>query len=650
MATAPSREERKQMRLRGAGNHKVKDVNFGFSFGSPTPQSPIPPPRSPPALPQKSPITPQSRHSTTSNKQLSIPSRASSRRSAARASAEKPQDGSIYDIPEDDDDRPEERSAKRRRISRSFESAAPESSPTEHRTSAHPLPPEPKETSKETSKSPSVRHTVSSTRSPAGDTPSLRSIRQSIEFPVSASPSPRVESPGSSIQESSLTLTKPAGHTHNQKQRRRKRKSVVQHPKKKRKSLLKPPVVPESHGGEAEDGPEQLQSPPQDLTHDEELVRSESSRPNGTNVSTEEPIDSPRDLPHPNTDERTDEMSEQAEVKGSGNTPDITAGAHSEGGNSESESHLPTPEAQDVRPKSAPKENSPAMGQDVLPNPVGKREKQNKEDSSPKQKGKTRQRKEKGEGRSTVPVVVHRLANTSALHEWPDEEDSAQSSPADGRQPSPHRPSSHPPQIPSRSGVNAADVLSQICRETLEKTLSTLESAIERESNRTRQVEWTRKRKAVEAFGAELEGRLFEISELLDSNFVLAMRLKKEKKEVFTLRNQLMDLRKEREEIAIRADEVRRRFSADESAKTEHGTINNALHDLQLAVDRSQKNADQSSVGSTNPFVGLEFLLRTVSQDVCSSVSDFHGGLLNQVKSFNDQLQRTAALLDRRES
>ncbi|KAK2839187.1 hypothetical protein FQN49_006386, partial [Arthroderma sp. PD_2] len=110
---ALSREERKQMRLRGAGNHKVKDVNFGFSFGSPTPQSPVPAPRSP-ALPQKSPITPQSRHSTTSNK-LSIPSRASSRRSVAIASAEKPQDESIYDIPADDD-RLEERSAKRRRI------------------------------------------------------------------------------------------------------------------------------------------------------------------------------------------------------------------------------------------------------------------------------------------------------------------------------------------------------------------------------------------------------------------------------------------------------------------------------------------------------------------------------------------------------
>lgn len=99
-------------------NHKVKDVNFGFSFGSPAPPSPPPPPQSPPALPEKPPITPQSRHSTTSNKQLSIPSRASSRRSAARSSARKlPDDGSIYDIPPDDDG-PEERTPKRRRISK----------------------------------------------------------------------------------------------------------------------------------------------------------------------------------------------------------------------------------------------------------------------------------------------------------------------------------------------------------------------------------------------------------------------------------------------------------------------------------------------------------------------------------------------------
>ncbi|KDB25862.1 hypothetical protein H109_02319 [Trichophyton interdigitale MR816] len=659
MAAAPSREERKQMRLRGAGNHKVKDVNFGFSFGSPAPPSPPPPPQSPPALPEKPPITPQSRHSTTSNKQLSIPSRASSRRSAARSSARKlPDDGSIYDIPPDDDG-PEERTPKRRRISKSFESSGGENSPIAHRANVRQPPqPEPEVTDKRSSgRSSSIRRTASPAGSSIRNTSPLENITPLIESSVSAQSSLRAGSQDSDARLPSVTRKQPAGP----KQRRRKRKSVVQHPKKKRKSLLQPSEVPESHEAEAKDGSEQLQSPPKDSTPDAGLDRGDSPEPNDPSVLGDEPTEAPQVPSPPIIDEQVDETSEQTKDKAaSDNLVIASPAAEDDGGEPVSENQLPSPEAQeaqDVELDAAQREGSLIRDQGdpgnrvTAPRNSRKRMKKGQGTDAPTQKGKASQKKDKGEGRSTVPVRVHRLPNSSTLQEWSDAEESARSTPADGREPASLNPSMRPPQIPSRSGVNAADVLSQICRETLEKTLSTLDSAIERESNRTRQVEWTRKRKAVEAFGIELEGRLFEMSELLDSNYMLAMRLRKEKKEVLALRNQLMDIRKEREQIAIQADEVRRRFSADESAKAEHGAINNALHDLQLAVDRSQKKVGNEEVdGSVNPFAGLEFLLRTVSQDVCSSSSDSQGGLLNQVKSFNSQLQRTAALLDRRAS
>lgn len=333
--------------------------------------------------------------------------------------------------------------------------------------------------------------------------------------------------------------------------------------------------MPESHEIEAEGENEQLQSPPKGSTPDAGLDRSDSPPPNDLRVPGEEPIDSHRESSLPRIDELVDEILEEAEDdEGSSNPVDVNTAAEDDGNGSESESHLPAPEAQDIEPEVVHTEENSARGQESPEKRVTatkrarKRKKKDQETGSPTQKKKASQKKDKGEERSTVPVQVHRLANTSALQEWSEDEGSTRSTAADGRQPSPQNSSLRPPQIPSRSGVNAADVLSQICRETLEKTLSTLESAIERESNRARQIEWTRKRKAVEAFGAELEGRLFEISELLDSNYVLAMRLKKEKKEVLALRNRLMDIRKEREEIAIRADEVRRRFSADESVKT----------------------------------------------------------------------------------
>lgn len=168
-----------------------------------------------------------------------------------------------------------------------------------------------------------------------------------------------------------------------------------------------------------------------------------------------------------------------------------------------------------------------------------------------------------GEGKrrgETVPVTVHRLANVTALDSLAD--DSADSPDEESSDELSTRK-----KFPNRGGVNPADVLSQICRETLEKTLSTLKNGIANESNPARRSEWTRKRKAVEAYGAELEGRLFELSEMLDSNFVLSVQLRKAKREMAELRNRLLQVRKQRQEIALRMDEVRRKHNQGESVK-----------------------------------------------------------------------------------
>ena len=161
-----------------------------------------------------------------------------------------------------------------------------------------------------------------------------------------------------------------------------------------------------------------------------------------------------------------------------------------------------------------------------------------------------RQRKLRGE---TVPVVVHRLANLGALDIALDEEPSGETG-----------PSASAYRIPSRGGANAADVLNQICRETLEKTMSTLENSISQESNPARRAEWTRKRKAVEAFSTELGHRLFDMSEMMESNFVLTAQVKRERKEMAALRNRLMEVRRERRDIALKIDDVRRRYTEEE--------------------------------------------------------------------------------------
>ena len=66
----------------------------------------------------------------------------------------------------------------------------------------------------------------------------------------------------------------------------------------------------------------------------------------------------------------------------------------------------------------------------------------------------------------------------------------------------------------------------------------------------------------------------------------------------------------------------------------EHNELNNALHDLDLALGRDKSSG------------GLEFLLRTVANDV--SLLGDSGGLLHQVRDFNALLEKAALVLEKR--
>ncbi|KAJ5709336.1 hypothetical protein N7493_010670 [Penicillium malachiteum] len=239
----------------------------------------------------------------------------------------------------------------------------------------------------------------------------------------------------------------------------------------------------------------------------------------------------------------------------------------------------------------------------------------------------------------TVPVTVHRLVNHEALGAMGmslDSGDEDEDSPDD-------LPAHLQTKLPNRGGVNPADVLSQICRETLEKTLIALNTGIENETNAQRRAEWTRKRKAVEAFGSELDGRLLDLSEMLDSNFVLGVQLRQAKRDMLGLRSHLYKIRQEREAISLQMDEVRGKHMAEEAAKTSRTTINNSLHSLELALDRSQYRDSPSTDPSA---ADLEFMLRTVADDVSCRAPGAHGGLLDQIRAFNTQLENTARRLE----
>ncbi|PWY91203.1 hypothetical protein BO70DRAFT_426091 [Aspergillus heteromorphus CBS 117.55] len=275
-------------------------------------------------------------------------------------------------------------------------------------------------------------------------------------------------------------------------------------------------------------------------------------------------------------------------------------------------------------------EIQPEPAEEVQPEPV---------QEAPLKKRKPRQ--PRGE---TVPVTVHRLANAASLRGILEQDSSDEE-----EEPTDEISARQKAKLPNRGGVNAADVLGQICRETLEKTLTTLKNGIAGETNAARRAEWTRKKKAVEAYGTELEGRLFELSEMLDSNFVLGRQVKKAKRDMMDTRSRLYQVRKEREAIALQMDAVRRKHTEDESAKMARSTINNSLHSLDLALERNRpapESMSDSTTSASASTAGLEFLLRNVADNVSSVAPGAQGGLLHQIRSFNAQLEATARRLE----
>jgi hypothetical protein len=240
--------------------------------------------------------------------------------------------------------------------------------------------------------------------------------------------------------------------------------------------------------------------------------------------------------------------------------------------------------------------------------------------------------------KDSIPILVHRLSRTAALLQNDDDDEDELHTRRE--------------KFPKRAGVNAADVLSQIWRETTKQAVDTLIDKCQKEGRKAHQEELKRKWKAVSFFGNELEDRLFDLSESLDYNFSLSTRLRRANKEKIALREEFLKIGQQREEVALKTDEVRRKY--EESSKIaevwysprsltfahiiqEYDELNNSLHDLDLALERERREKTQG---------GFEFLLRTVTNDV-SSLSD-NGGLLNQVRDFNALLEKSAIALEAR--
>ncbi|KAH7027773.1 uncharacterized protein B0I36DRAFT_385724 [Microdochium trichocladiopsis] len=214
-----------------------------------------------------------------------------------------------------------------------------------------------------------------------------------------------------------------------------------------------------------------------------------------------------------------------------------------------------------------------------------------------------------------------------------------------------------------RSGVNAIDVLTQMCEEVIDATLEKMQqraaaAAASTEDgaggvSQTMRKEIRTKMRALEAFQEELRTRLLEHTIALDGLHSLRKRVRAAQREKLSLRSEILRIRAERQEVALKMDAVRIRHE-QENAETLHQlALSSTMHDIELAVENGRSaaaaggGANRDSDGSSSArMANLEINIGRMAEQACGGGGG--GGNLRKIREFNAMLERAAAVLEGR--
>ncbi|TGO39274.1 hypothetical protein BHYA_0057g00420 [Botrytis hyacinthi] len=239
------------------------------------------------------------------------------------------------------------------------------------------------------------------------------------------------------------------------------------------------------------------------------------------------------------------------------------------------------------------------------------------------QRAEKKNMKQKVREGSPIPVIVHRLTKGPVYDEDDSDAEILNS------------------EIPcaTRAGVNAVDVLGQICQELVTAGLETLGDNAVKTQDAAQRLEYKTKMRAVDSFGEELRVRLLEHTINLDNSYSLEKRLREGQTKKLSLREEILRVRAEREKVALRMDGIRIAHEKNSHDAQQREVLNTTVHDIELAVERG-KSSDNTDDGKTN----IELMLKRIASEASTASDD--GGVLKQIKAFNAFMERAALALE----
>ncbi|KAI1034693.1 hypothetical protein LB504_004515 [Fusarium proliferatum] len=197
------------------------------------------------------------------------------------------------------------------------------------------------------------------------------------------------------------------------------------------------------------------------------------------------------------------------------------------------------------------------------------------------------------------------------------------------------------------TGVTAVDVFAQACLEVIDGTVAKLLETLQSTEEKDKKKECRIKIRALEAYKEELTSRLLQLSIHLMDWQSLRKRVRLVQREKLSLREEILRLKAEREQVALKMDAVRIKHEEDTKESKYRLDTSAIMHDIDMAVERGRDAPELSRAQEKKAdLANLELLVARITDEASSSSSA--GGMLQQVKNFNAFLERAAIALETR--
>ena len=150
--------------------------------------------------------------------------------------------------------------------------------------------------------------------------------------------------------------------------------------------------------------------------------------------------------------------------------------------------------------------------------------------------------------------------------------------------------------LPPVKTINPVDVLSQICREMIQKTSDSL--AEKAQQNRERRSDYTRRKKTVDMYGSELNARLLQLTKALNTNNALTTRLRESTKKVRALKKDIKAVEQEREEVKKRREEAQKAKKARDLEAMLSGIASAIQKGWQMQAEEKSNEGPSIAIGA----------------------------------------------------